>query len=103
MQNLQQMYQSKRGSALDALDHLLDGDMIIVPTGVGEPPTLLQALSEQYQRFSDIKVAQILAMRKYGYFEQACRPHVRHAAPRGLAARAAGATSSPTIFPKSRR
>jgi acyl-CoA hydrolase len=80
MQNLQAMYQSKRGSALDALEHLLDGDMIIVPTGVGEPPTLLHALSAQHQRFADIKVAQILAMRKYGYFEQACRPHVRHAA-----------------------
>jgi acyl-CoA hydrolase len=79
MQNLQQMYQSKRGSALDALDHLLDGDMIIVPTGVGEPPSLLHALSEQHQRFADIKVAQILAMRKYGYFERACRDHVRHA------------------------
>jgi acyl-CoA hydrolase len=79
MQNLQEMYQSKRGSALDALDHLLDGDMIIVPTGVGEPPTLLHALSEQHQRFSDIKIAQILAMRKYGYFEQGCRSHVRHA------------------------
>jgi acyl-CoA hydrolase len=80
MQNPQEMYQSKRGSALDALDHLEDGDMIIVPTGVGEPPTLLHALSEQHQRFSDVKVAQILAMRKYGYFEQACRSHVRHAA-----------------------
>jgi acyl-CoA hydrolase len=80
MQNLQEMYRSKRGSALDALDHLQDDDMIIVPTGVGEPPTLLQALSEQHQRFSDIKVAQILAMRKYGYFDAACRPHVRHAA-----------------------
>jgi acyl-CoA hydrolase len=80
MQNLQEMYQSKRGSALNALDHLKDGDMIIVPTGVGEPPTLLHALSDQHRRFNDIKVAQILAMRKYGYFEQACRPHVRHAA-----------------------
>jgi acyl-CoA hydrolase len=80
MQNLKEMYQSKRGSALDALEHVQDDDMIIVPTGVGEPPTLLQALSEQHQRFADVKVAQILAMRKYGYFEQACRPHVRHAA-----------------------
>jgi acyl-CoA hydrolase len=80
MQNPQAMYQSKRGSALDALDHVQDGDMIIVPTGVGEPPTLLHALSAQHQRFADVKVAQILAMRKYGYFEQACRPHVRHAA-----------------------
>ena len=44
-----------------------DGDFIIVPTGVGEPPTLLTALSEQRRDFHDMKVAQILAMRKYAY------------------------------------
>jgi acyl-CoA hydrolase len=77
---MQEMYQSKRGSALDALNYLRNGDMIIVPTGVGEPPALLNALSEQCRNFSDIRVAQILAMRKFGYFERDCRPHVRHAA-----------------------
>lgn len=80
MQTVQQMYESRRTSAVDALDHLRDGDMIIVPTGVGEPPTLLTALSEQAHRFSDIQVAQILALRKFGYFARASRPHVRHAA-----------------------
>jgi acyl-CoA hydrolase len=80
MQTVQEMYRSKRCSALDALNHLRDGDMIIVPTGVGEPPALLNALSEQCRNFSDVQVAQILAMRKYGYFERECRPHVRHAA-----------------------
>jgi acyl-CoA hydrolase len=80
MLNLQETYRSKRGSAINALDHLKDGDMIIVPTGVGEPPALLHALSEQYRRFRDIQVAQILAIRKFGYFEKECRPHVRHAA-----------------------
>jgi acyl-CoA hydrolase len=80
MQTAHDQYQLKRGTAEDALDHLRDGDMIIVPTGVGEPPTLLTALSEQRQRFRDIKVAQILAVRKYGYFEPDSAPHVRHAA-----------------------
>jgi acyl-CoA hydrolase len=80
MQTVQEVYRSKRCSALDALNHLRDGDMIIVPTGVGEPPALLNALSEQCRNFSDVQVAQILAMRKYGYFERECRPHVRHAA-----------------------
>jgi acyl-CoA hydrolase len=80
MQKVQDQYQSKRGTAEDALDHLRDGDMIIVPTGVGEPPTLLTALSEQRRRFRDIKVAQILALRKYGYFEPDSADHVRHAA-----------------------
>jgi acyl-CoA hydrolase len=79
MQTAQDLYRLKHGNAIDALDHLRDGDMIIVPTGVGEPPTLLTALSEQRARFRDIKVAQILAMRKYGYFEQDSADHVRHA------------------------
>jgi len=54
--------------------------MIIVPTGVGEPPALLTALSEARTRWQGIRVAQILAMRKYGYFEQDTARHVRHAA-----------------------
>jgi acyl-CoA hydrolase len=80
MQTAQEQYQSKRTTAEQALEHLRDGDMIIVPTGVGEPPTLLGALSEHRRRFRDIRVAQILAMRKYGYFEQDTAQHVRHAA-----------------------
>jgi acyl-CoA hydrolase len=80
MQSAQQQYQSKRGSAGDALAQLRDNDMIIVPTGVGEPPALLGALSEQRRRFNGIRVAQILAMRKFGYFDQDSAAHVRHAA-----------------------
>jgi acyl-CoA hydrolase len=80
MQTAQELYQSKRGSARDALNHLRDGDMIIVPTGVGEPPALLNALSDERKRFLGIKVAQILAMRKYGYFDAETAEHVRHAA-----------------------
>jgi acyl-CoA hydrolase len=80
MQTTQEMYRARRGSAFDALDHVRDGDMIIVPTGVGEPPTLLHALSDECRRFTDVQVAQILAMRKFGYFASECRPHVRHAA-----------------------
>ena len=57
-----------------------DGDFIIVPTGVGEPPALLTALSEQRRDFHDVKVAQILAMRKYAYIDPATVEHVRHVA-----------------------
>jgi acyl-CoA hydrolase len=97
-------YLEKTCTASAALDHVRDGDMIIVPTGVGEPPALLTALSDERQRFHDVRVAQILALRKFGYFDQASAHHVRHAAlfsaaPRAPAARAAGATSSRTIFP----
>lgn len=78
MQTAQDLYQGKRMGAAEAVQLLRDGDMIVVPTGVGEPPTLLTALSDQRQQFRDVKVAQILAMRKYGYFDQETSAHVRH-------------------------
>ncbi|MET3107932.1 acyl-CoA hydrolase [Oxalobacteraceae bacterium GrIS 2.11] len=73
-------YQDLLTSAADAMQLIKDGDYIIVPTGVGEPPHLLTALSEQRRRFRDVKVAQILALRKYGYFDPATADHVRHVA-----------------------
>ncbi len=76
----QSIYESKRCTAEEALALLCDGDTIIVPTGVGEPPALLTALSDQRRRFHGIKVAQILALRKFGYFERGTAQHVRHAA-----------------------
>ncbi|MBA5636050.1 acetyl-CoA hydrolase/transferase family protein [Duganella sp. LX20W] len=87
----QALYDSKRGTASDALRLLRNGDTIIVPSGVGEPPTLLTALSEERRQFRDIKVAQILAMRKYAYFDPETVEHVRHTALFfGGASRAAG-------------
>jgi acyl-CoA hydrolase len=91
MQTPQSQYQDKLCSPFDALAVLRDNDMIIVPTGVGEPPSLLGALSEQRRQFHGIRVAQILAMRKFGYFDQDTAQHVRHAALfLGGASRAAG-------------
>jgi acyl-CoA hydrolase len=73
-------YKQKLTTAAQAMRHVRDGDFIIVPTGVGEPPTLLGALSEQRRSFHDVKVAQILALRKYGYIDRATTDHVRHVA-----------------------
>ena len=78
--SIQELYIQKRISAADAVRQVRDGDFIIVPTGVGEPPTLLEALSEQRRDFRDVKVAQILAMRKYAYIDAATADHVRHVA-----------------------
>ena len=84
-------YASKRCSPEQALELLRDGDTIIVPTGAGEPPALLHALSARRTGFRDVKVAQILAMRKYGYFDCDTVDHVRHVALFfGGASRAAG-------------
>ncbi|WP_326539428.1 acetyl-CoA hydrolase/transferase family protein [Pseudorhodoferax sp.] len=74
------LYQSRRMAAADAVRQVRNGDMVIVPTGVGEPPSLLTALSEQRHGFLDVKVAQILAMRKYAYIDPETTQHVRHVA-----------------------
>jgi acyl-CoA hydrolase len=79
MQTPHQLYQQKLSTPGEALRLVRDGDMIVVPTGVGEPPALLTALSDQRRQFTDVKVAQILAMRKFGYFDQDTAHHVRHA------------------------
>jgi len=84
-------YQAKRCSAADALRHVQDGDTIVVPTGVGEPPALLTALSEQRTRFKGVEVSQILPVRRFGYFDPATVQHVRHTAHFfGSASRAGG-------------
>ncbi len=74
------LYLSKLTAAADAMRHVQNGDSIIVPTGVGEPPVLLTALSEQRLAFRDVKVAQILAVRPYAYIDPATVEHVRHVA-----------------------
>ncbi|MDM0033186.1 acetyl-CoA hydrolase/transferase C-terminal domain-containing protein [Variovorax sp. J22P271] len=74
------LYQQKLQPAAEAVRQVCDGDLIIVPTGVGEPPALLTALSAQRRDFKDVKVAQILAMRKYAYIDPETTQHVRHVA-----------------------
>lgn len=78
--SVQKQYQQKRMSPTDAIGCVKDGDFIIVPTGVGEPPALLTSLSEQRRRFRGVQVAQILALRKYGYIDPETAENVRHIA-----------------------
>ena len=76
----QRIYQSKKMTAADAMGLVENGDLISVPTGVGEPPTLLSALSEQRQRFHGVTVAQILPLRKFAYIDPETVDNVRHLA-----------------------
>ena len=76
----QNLYQQKKRSASDAVRLVRNGDMVIVPTGVGEPPSLLTALSEQRRDFRNVAVSQILPLRKYGYLDSETVEHVRHVA-----------------------
>lgn len=78
--SVQTLYQQKLTTPAEAIGHVRNGDFIVVPTGVGEPPALLHALSEERRRFRDVKVAQILALRKYAYIDPETVENVRHVA-----------------------
>ena len=78
--NVQAQYHQKRLAAADAIRVVKDGDTIVVPTAVGEPPSLLDALSEARRDFRDVQVVQILPVRKYAYFDPETAEHVRHTA-----------------------
>ncbi|WP_077036567.1 acetyl-CoA hydrolase/transferase family protein [Pelomonas sp. KK5] len=78
--SINELYLARRRSAHEALDGLRNGDRIIVPTGAAEPPALLAALSERRREWRGVTVAQILAMRKYGYIDRDTADHVRHVA-----------------------
>ena len=74
------LYRQKLRSAEEAVRLVQNGEAIIVPTGVGEPPALLTALSERRRELHGVRVLQILAMRKYGYLDPETVEHIRHVA-----------------------
>ena len=78
--SVQSLYQQKRMSPAEAIGVVTDGDTVVVPTAVGEPPALLKALSEARRRFANVQVSQILPVRKYDYFDAETAAHVRHTA-----------------------
>ena len=78
--NMHDLYRQKARSADEAVRLVQDNDAIIVPTGVGEPPALLTALSERRRELHGVQVLQILAMRKYAYLDPETVEHIRHVA-----------------------
>jgi acyl-CoA hydrolase len=78
MTNVHSLYDHKRMTAADAANLICDGDTVVVPTGVGEPPALLAALSARRHDLRNVAVSQILPLRKFAYLDPETRGHVRH-------------------------
>ncbi|KLU62580.1 succinyl-CoA:coenzyme A transferase [Peptococcaceae bacterium CEB3] len=78
MADVKELYQRKRMSAEEVIKLIQDGDYISIPVGVGEPPALLTALSDHRREYRDVKVMQILPIRKYGYYDPETVENVRH-------------------------
>ena len=78
--SIQTQYQQKRMSAAEAVGVVMNGDTVVVPTAVGEPPALLTALSSVRREFRNVRISQILPVRKYGYFDPETTGHIEHVA-----------------------
>jgi len=78
--SIQTQYLQKRMPAAEAIGVVMNGDTVVVPTAVGEPPALLTALSNARRELRNVQVSQILPVRKYGYFDPETAGHVRHTA-----------------------
>lgn len=80
MATVEELYGQKKCSSEEAVKLVQNGDTIIVPTGVGEPPALLTALSDHRRELQDVKVCQILPLRKFAYYDPETVENVRHIA-----------------------
>ena len=65
----------------DAIDLINDGDTIVVPIAAGEPPALLEALSDRRREVRSVTVLQMLPLREPGYLDPETVEHVRHSSP----------------------
>ncbi|WP_116111915.1 acetyl-CoA hydrolase/transferase family protein [Austwickia chelonae] len=74
----QDRYATKLRTAHDVIDLIGDGDTVVAPTGVGEPPAVLDALSERRREKRGVVVSQILPLRPFGYLDPETQEHVRH-------------------------
>ena len=75
-----EQYTSKLTRPEQAAKLIESGDYVVVPSGVGEPPALLTALSERRLELENVTVSQILALRKYAYLDPATVGNVRNSA-----------------------
>ncbi|MCK9261008.1 MAG: 4-hydroxybutyrate CoA-transferase [Azoarcus sp.] len=75
---MQTLYDQKRMSPADAVGMISNGNTVVVPTGVGEPPALLQALSDRRHTLRDVAVSQILPLRKFAYLDPETHANIRH-------------------------
>jgi len=80
MSKVKELYKDKLRSVEEGIKLVQNGDCLVVPTGVGEPPALLTALSEHRREYHDVKLFQILPLRKFGYIDPETVDNIRHVA-----------------------
>lgn len=64
-------YTSKLKTPAEAVALIRDNDTIAVPTGAGEPPTVLHALAERKDELHGVRLWQTLPLRPYSFIDPA--------------------------------
>jgi acyl-CoA hydrolase len=77
---LVELLREKRKKVEDVLSCIQDGDDIILPLANGEPLLLLDCLEANAERFSNVRVHQMHALRDRDYIRGKYEGHLRHVA-----------------------
>lgn len=71
-------YLTKLTDAATAVTWIRDGDTVVLPVAAGEPPALIEALSEQRETLRGVTVSQLLPIRPADYLDPGTADHLRH-------------------------
>jgi acyl-CoA hydrolase len=66
------------GGAHEVIDHVHDGDDLIVPLANGEPVSVLDAVEAEAERFDGVRVHQMHALHDRPYIHGKLRGHLLH-------------------------
>jgi acyl-CoA hydrolase len=69
---------AEAGRPTDVLDHIHDGDDLIVPLANGEPVAVLDAIEAEAERFDGVRVHQMHALHDRPYLRGKLRDHLLH-------------------------
>ncbi|AMA73047.1 MULTISPECIES: acetyl-CoA hydrolase/transferase family protein [Aneurinibacillus] len=72
--------ENKRKTPQDVLAYIKSGDDIIVPLANGEPLVLLDTIEKHAERWFDVRIHQMHALKERDYIHGKYRKHLRHVA-----------------------
>lgn len=76
--DLKELYSRKLVAAEEAVKAIRSGDNVVLPLGCGEPGSLVDAMARRGAGLEDVKVHQMLPLRKAAYMEPDMRDRFRH-------------------------
>ena len=74
----QQIYNSRKVSAQEAVQKIKSGDRVVVGHAVGEPTCLLDAMVENFKAYENVEIVHMVPMGKALYTAPEMETHFRH-------------------------